>query len=111
MTENGTCKDHKMLCSEIADLKAKNPVGTVQMWSVVGAFLLVAMAVVGFIWTEQRAIRTRLETYQERILGENGFLPKMDKQMNRMEWALDVHLKAWPSVDNKNKNVKPHDNP
>jgi len=107
MDENGTCKDHKMICSEVADLKAKNPVSTNQMWSVVGVLLIIAMSVVGFIWTEQRTIRVRLEAYQERILGENGFLPKMDKQMNRMEWALDAHLKAWPSVnDHKTNGIK-----
>ncbi len=99
MTENGTCKDHRMICSEIVDLKdivksIEGKVGTGQMWAVVVVFIMVTMAIVGFLYQGQTSVRTRLEAYQEKVAGDQGILTKIDKRLDHIEWTLGEQLKV-----------------
>ena len=107
MAENQTCKDHKMVCQEVTDLKKtvndnrpiiEGKVGTKQMWTIISVFLVMAIAVVGFLWNEQRtvrveqtAVRMRLEEYQDKLTGDQGVLTNMNNKLNRIEWTLTYH--------------------
>ncbi len=114
MVENNICKDHNMVCQEVTDLKKhiedSRPIidgkaSTKQVWSLISAFLVISMAVVGFLWNEQRMIRDRLETYQQTLTGisangEVGILIRMDKKLDtaisKLEGtanALEGHLR------------------
>ena len=114
MAENNTCKEHQMLRQEIEDLKetVKNnrpliegKVGSKQMWTIISVFLVMAMAVVGFLWNEQRSVRLRLEDYQDKLTGRQGVLTIMDKKLDRLDLVLTYHLtetgKSLPYIEKK----------
>lgn len=90
---NGLCKAHSGIGAEIDNLKStdekqwieigKKASTTLITWAI-GIFLVISMAVVSFLWLEQRGVRDRLESYQEKIIGERGILTLMDKKLDAL---------------------------
>lgn len=97
MVENGTCKDHRMVCSDLDDLKKKNPVSSNQMWAIVVLFIMVSMAIIGWLWQGQLSVRDRLENYQTTLTGissdgKEGILIRMDKKLDKAIGVLENHI-------------------
>jgi len=84
------CDEHKLVCQEVADLKAIKPVGSKQMWAVIVLFIVLATGIVGWLYEGQVSVRSRLDTYQDKLTGDQGILTKMDKKIDRLEWMLDT---------------------
>ena len=76
MTENNRCKEHTGIEHEIANLKdtvreqwktiSTMATATMVKW-VVGIFILISMAVVGFLWKGQTDLSNKIEVKMETV--------------------------------------------
>jgi hypothetical protein len=111
MVEN-KCDEHKMISQEVTDLKKSlNDIGKIlsnkvnigQMWAVVVLFIMISMAIIGWLWHGQISVRDRLEIYQNTLTGispdgKEGILIRMDKKLDGVTMALGQHMRDHGNV-------------
>jgi hypothetical protein len=120
MEENKKCDEHKMVCDQISNLKQiideRGPilmakVSQGQMWAVVVLFIMISMAIIGWLWHGQISVRDRLEVYQNTLTGispdgKEGILIRMDKKLDTVGMILNHHLKLDSDTIKKEVNKK-----
>lgn len=89
MVESKVCAEHSKLSGELEDLKNSNPLsGKTAMW-LFGMFILISMAVVGFLWHGQTAIWGRVDAGHKETMGA---ITELDKKVIIIDYKVQKHL-------------------
>lgn len=105
MPENGRCKEHTGIEHEIANLKdtvkeqwktiSTMATATMVKW-VVGIFIVVSMAVVGFLWRGQAALSEKIEVKMEKV---NSAVQEIKIDVNTLTTILKQEKRSGEKSD------------
>lgn len=122
VSHNPNCEVHSGMVTEIDQLKERSKKhedfletlqtsksSSGQMRWVIGIFLVLSMAVVGFLWHGQNALETRiitkLDSQDKETAAERKDLAKMLMELKietaEIRFKVNEHLRQWPAPDKK----------
>jgi hypothetical protein len=106
MTENNRCKEHTGIEHEISNLKdtvkeqwkviSTMATATMVKW-VVGIFILISMAVVGFLWKGQTDLSNKIEVKMETV---NSAVQEIKINLNTLTTIMKQENKGEQKRDN-----------
>jgi hypothetical protein len=101
-TEIGNLKKSDEKQWDMVELLQTTKASSAQMWKIIGIFILMSMAVVGFLWGTQtkstEKIFNRIEVMDNQTAIKrdemNIKLDLLKENVNKLTWSMDEHLKA-----------------